>query len=208
VATHTYNALNQIRPVPSTAASLYDLDGNQRVTIAGWQHHWDAANRLTNSVNGAHQIVNTFDSDHRRVRKQVYADGALTADTTFVYDGWYLVAELTHTPTHATTNLYVWGADRYGMHNETPGVASKDSSGGVRALLAIVASGSDKTPEVFYPVMNDHGDVMALLDVTGSNIVARYEYDPWGNVLSATGPAATLCPFRWQTKYFDNETRL
>ena len=71
-----------------------------------------------------------------------------------------------------------------------------------------MASGSDKTPEVFYPVMNDHGDVMALLDATGSNIVARYEYDPWGNVLSATGSAADICPFRWQTKYFDNETRL
>ena len=71
-----------------------------------------------------------------------------------------------------------------------------------------MASGSDKAPEVFYPVMNDHGDVMALLDATGSNIVARYAYDPWGNVLAATGPATDICPFRWQTKYFDNETGL
>jgi hypothetical protein len=67
-------------------------------------------------------------------------------------------------------------------------------------LLAIVASGSDKAPAVFYPLMNDHGDVMALLDATGSNIVARYEYDPWGNVLSAIGSVADICPFCWQTK--------
>jgi RHS repeat-associated protein len=56
--------------------------------------------------------------------------------------------------------------------------------------------------------MNHHGDVMALIDDSGSNIVARYEYDPWGVLLSATGPAVDACPFRWQTKYIDAETGL
>ena len=39
---------------------------------------------------------------------------------------------------------------------------------------------------------------------TNNEVVAearRYEYDPIGNTLRATGPAATLCKFRFSTKY-------
>jgi RHS repeat-associated protein len=56
--------------------------------------------------------------------------------------------------------------------------------------------------------MNNHGDVMALFDASGTQIVAKYERDPWGVLLSATGPAANVCPFGFQTKYYDAETGL
>jgi RHS repeat-associated protein len=116
-------------------------------------------------------------------------------DAAYLYDGWNLVAETISDPQSTHTNFYIWGADRDG---------SLDSdSGGVGGLLAII-----RDTTVYYPVMNHHGDVMALIDDSGSNIVARYEYDPWGVLLSATGPAADACPFRWQTKYIDAETGL
>jgi uncharacterized protein RhaS with RHS repeats len=42
-------------------------------------------------------------------------------------------------------------------------------------------------------------------DASGA-IVARYEYDPYGNVTAASGPYAAANPFRWGTKYWDDET--
>jgi len=39
-------------------------------------------------------------------------------------------------------------------------------------------------------------------------VVARFEYDPFGNTLRATGPAAGAMPFRFSTKYTDPETGL
>jgi RHS repeat-associated protein len=164
-------------------------------TGGGWTLYWDAENRLTEIANATTRIVNTFDSQHRRVRKQVYTDNTLVTDAAYLYDGWNLVAETISDPQSKHTNFYIWGADRDG---------SMDSdSGGVGGLLAII-----RDTTVYYPVMNHHGDVMALIDDSGSNIVARYEYDPWGVLLSATGPAVDACPFRWQTKYIDAETGL
>jgi RHS repeat-associated protein len=195
VTARTYNNLNQIRPTPTTAASFFDADGNM-VTNAGWEYSWDAENRLTGISNATTRVVNTFDSQHRRVRKQVYTAGTLVSDATYIYDGWNLIAEtVNREPGTTSTNLYIWGVDRDGSH--------ASDSGGVRGLLAII-----RDTNVYYPVMNNHGDVMALMDASGSNIVARYEYDPWGTLLSASGPAADACPFRWQTKYCDNETGL
>jgi RHS repeat-associated protein len=160
-----------------------------------WPLQWDAENRLTEIANATTRIVNTFDSQHRRVRKQVYTDNTLVTDAAYLFDGWNLVAETISDPQSTHTNFYIWGADRDG---------SLDSdSGGVGGLLAII-----RDTTVYYPVMNHHGDVMALIDDSGSNIVARYEYDPWGVLLSATGPAVDACPFRWQTKYVDAETGL
>jgi hypothetical protein len=171
IAAHTYNNLNQLRPTPATDPSLYDADGNMTNlpvasgTGGGWTLYWDAENRLTEIANATTRIVNTFDSQHRRVRKQVYTDNTLVTDAAYLYDGWNLVAETISDPQSTHTNFYIWGADRDG---------SLDSdSGGVGGLLAII-----RDTTVYYPVMNHHGDVMALIDDSGSNIVARYEYDP------------------------------
>ncbi len=39
-------------------------------------------------------------------------------------------------------------------------------------------------------------------------LVATYTYSAFGEVLSATGPAADACPFRFSTKYYDADTGL
>ena len=38
----------------------------------------------------------------------------------------------------------------------------------------------------YYYILNLQGDVMKLVDGEG-NVVASYEYDPYGKILSATG---------------------
>jgi RHS repeat-associated protein len=54
---------------------------------------------------------------------------------------------------------------------------------------------------------NAHGDVIALTDEQG-NIVARYQYDAWGNILSQSGALAEENPYRYAGYQYDNETGL
>ena len=54
-------------------------------------------------------------------------------------------------------------------------------------------------------MLNAQGDVICLLDSTGAT-VASYEYDPFGNILSATGTMAEANPLRYRSYYYDRET--
>src|ERR1035438_1854302 len=49
---------------------------------------------------------------------------------------------------------------------------------------------------------------MALVDGSSGSVSAQYEYGPFGEVLRATGTAASANPFRFSTKYADAETGL
>jgi RHS repeat-associated protein len=53
-----------------------------------------------------------------------------------------------------------------------------------------------------------NGNVGALVDAANSSLVARYEYGPFGEVVRATGAMAKANPFRFSTKYQDEETDL
>jgi RHS repeat-associated protein len=67
------------------------------------------------------------------------------------------------------------------------------------------------TPDKTYlPLYDGGGNVTGLVDAATGAVVATYEYDPFGNTLSATGDTAALAanPFRFSTKYFDGETGL
>ena len=49
---------------------------------------------------------------------------------------------------------------------------------------------------------------MGLVKADGTELTARYEYGPFGEVIRATGPMAEANPFRFSTKYQDAETDL
>ena len=180
------NGLNQFWSLP------YDADGNM-LSDGVFAYTWDAENRLVGvASNGISVASYLYDSQNRRISKT--ANGVTHQ---FVYDGWNLMADVSS----AGNTYYIWGPDRDG--------SLATDSGGVRGLLAIISSGgTTSVSSVYYPVMNNHGDVTALFDSTGTNIVAKYERDPFGVLLSATGPAANVCPFGFQTKYTDPETGL
>ena len=63
----------------------------------------------------------------------------------------------------------------------------------------------------YYYLKNMQGDVVGILDGTGTQ-VAAYSYDAWGALLSVTGSAAEtlgqLNPFRYRSYYYDTETGL
>ena len=59
----------------------------------------------------------------------------------------------------------------------------------------------------YYYVTNLQGDVIQLVDSTGT-AVAAYEYDPYGNIVFQSGNLADLNPLRYRGYYYDSETEL
>jgi RHS repeat-associated protein len=53
-----------------------------------------------------------------------------------------------------------------------------------------------------------NGNVMAVVSAADGSFAARYEYGPFGELIRATGPMAKMNPFRFSTKYQDEETGL
>ena len=91
----------------------------------------------------------------------------------------------------------MWGLDLSG---------SAQGAGGVGGLLAVTYTGAQTTN--CFVAFDGNGNVAALADAGSTNILAQYEYGPFGEVLRATGPMAKANPFRFSTKYQDDETDL
>ena len=187
--------------VPKTQEQFtYDLDGN--LTGDGrWTYTWDGENRLVRlvantSVGSQLRLDFAYDSKGRRISKRVWNNTAGTGNPTndlkFVYDGWNLISELNATNS-SIIRSYMWSLDLSGTPQE---------AGGVGGLLALndVASG------VHFAAYDGNGNVAALVKAIDGTVSALYEYGPFGEVLRTTGPVARTNPFRFSTKYQDDET--
>ena len=122
----------------------------------------------------------------------------------FAYDGWNLLAEWRAEPVdRELARTYQWGTDLSG---------SPQGAGGIGGLLLINTHTASGTFLSYYPCYGDNGNIEALLDVSdpqaGVTVAAAYEYGPFGEPLRATGAMAKANPFRWSTKYTDEETGL
>jgi len=60
---------------------------------------------------------------------------------------------------------------------------------------------------VYYYVIDGNKNVTALIDASG-NVVAEYEYDQFGKILSKNGAMADINPLRFSSEYYDVETGL
>lgn len=71
---------------------------------------------------------------------------------------------------------------------------------------------------LYYYLKNAHDDITGILD-SNYNVVARYQYDSWGNIVSIvddlgndvaedTLHIANINPFRYRSYYYDKETKL
>ena len=69
--------------------------------------------------------------------------------------------------------------------------------------------GFDYNGTKYYYIFNVQGDVIGILNQSGSQIVS-YQYDPWGKVLSVSGSEAStigqINPIRYRGYYYDSET--
>ena len=180
----------------------YDLDGNQ-TSDGRWTNRWDAENRLISMESLAsapagsiRRLTFSYDFMGRRVSKQVEwwtnSAYATIVSNKFVYDGWNLVAELNGT-NNAAIRTYLWGLDLSG---------SMQGAGGVGGLLAV----KDSVNATHFAAYDGNGNVTGLFNAADGTSSAVYEYDPFGNLLRCTGPMTKLNPFRFSTKYQDDET--
>ena len=64
------------------------------------------------------------------------------------------------------------------------------------------ASGSNVTG---YYMTTQQGDITRIEDVNG-NVLATYEYDAWGKLISSSGSLADINPLRYRGYYYDTET--
>ena len=226
VSTNVYeaNALNQYTSIlPADETLAYDADGNM-ISDGTLSYSWDAENRLveirpaaTNA--GSKMVQYLYDYQGRRVGKRTFAwgtfggnDGWYWADGRyFVYDGWNLIGEYepparpaTLVPYASATNMfllgvggatnacYVWGLDLSG---------SLQGAGGVGGLLFRSVPDSNAYD---YAFCDANGNVTGLVDTNG-NAVARYDYDPYGNITSQSGDRADANSFRFSSKYWEGE---
>jgi len=181
----------------------YDADGN--LTNDGrWTLTWDAENRLVNQTSLSSTPSATrlkldfeYDAKGRRIQKvaSTWNGSSYVAQSTnrFLYDGWNLLAELNNV--NALVRSYVWGLDLSG---------SEQGAGGVGGLLNVAYYGTQTTNG--FAAFDGNGNVAALVNAADGNAVANYEYDPFGQTIRATGLMARYNPFRFSTKYQEDES--
>jgi RHS repeat-associated protein len=160
-----------------------------------------------------HPLKVNFDyyPDGRRARKIVCRQDGTTWITNtvhqFYYDGWNMTAETitdsTTSPVKRVSRSYTWGLDMAGQRQGRLG----QDSGGIDGLLAITEIDGSAT-NVYYPIGDHHGTILKLVDGQTGTVMADYDYDPFGVLLSKTGAKADLCPFRFTSKYYDPEIGL
>jgi RHS repeat-associated protein len=181
----------------------YDDDGNL-LSDGRFNYAWDAENRLISVETATNlpaavpriRLTHAYDYQSRRLataREEWNGSAWQSAGTNrYVYDGWNVVAE-TWAASPANTNYYVWGLDLSG---------TLQGAGGIGGLLATSLDGTT----AFY-CHDANGNVGQLVDAS-SAILAHYEYSPFGETIVSTGPFAKVNPFRFSTKWFDNDTGL
>jgi RHS repeat-associated protein len=192
-----------------TSHITYDPDGN----LTGdslWTYVWDGENRLIElamkagtGISGSTRLRLLFDYDFqgRRIQKRVFTHNGTgwTQDTAktrkFVYDGWNLIAELDGSNNRVRT--YVWGLDLSG---------TMQGAGGVGGLLVV----SQHTPSVshHFVAYDGNGNVTGLINAADGKYSARYEYGPFGEPVRVNGGMGRNNPFRFSTKFTDDESGL
>jgi uncharacterized protein RhaS with RHS repeats len=109
-----------------------------------------------------------------------------------LYDGWNLIAEWDGSA-GTLVRSYLWGLDLSG---------SRQAAGGVGGLVAMKPAGA----VAHFVAFDGNGNVVALLDGNAGTASANYEYGPFGEVIRATGTMASANPFRFSTKFTDDES--
>jgi RHS repeat-associated protein len=202
-----YSEISSYSPQPTAYSLSYDLDGNLTQISDGTNgsnYFYDGENRLIRVepqtiASGTTKVEFAYDYMGRRVEKKVfsYTTGSwlLASDSFFLYDGWNMVSEqITRNSQPVTEKRYVYGLDLS---------QTFQGAGGIGGLIASVDSNTNK---MYYYLYDANGNVGQLLDSVDGSLTAHYEYDPYGNLLTKAGSYADQNPYRFASKYFDQET--
>ena len=184
--------------LPATSTFTYDLNGNLLSDGTRFFIYDDANQLLSVTVSNSWQSQYVYDGlNRRRIAKDLSWNGSSFVETNevrYVYDGNLVLQE------RDTNNLplvsYTRGSDFS---------ASFQDAGGIGGLLARTDNRRLLTGDInasAYYQSDDNGNVMAMFDLYGQ-LVAQYAYDPYGNILSMSGPMASANKYRFSSKEWD-----
>ena len=95
------------------------------------------------------------------------------------------------------TNSYIYGLDLSG---------TAQGAGTIGGILSLTTQQPSNSTTAFY-CYDANGNVTDLVGPNGQ-LLAQYQFDPYGNTFLKSGELASTNPFRFSTKYFDAETGL
>ena len=167
----------------------YDEIGNPLSYRDGMTMTWLNGRKLTTLQSGNDSISYKYDSNGVRTSKTVNG-------VEYTYE--YLNGKLMHETRGEKVFDYCYDANGQ--------------------LYAVSYKANSSTNAVtYYYAHNWRGDITSIYDGDG-NMVAKYEYDDWGNVLTVTDAnnksitdknhIANLNPFRYRSYYYDSESGL
>jgi len=181
--------------LPATVSFTYD-DNGSLLSDGRRLLGYDDENQLiavivTNGVNNSTLSKFAYDGfGRRRVRTEcVWQNGgwATNALVRYVYDGMLVLQERDGNNLPAVT--YTRGRDLSG---------SLQGAGGIGGLLALTLHSSLSTPHFFYHT-DGNGNITCVINDKQA-VVARYVHEPFGNVLSLSGPLAEVNLYRFSSK--------
>ena len=153
----------------------YDADGN--MTSDGRFHYfWNGENRLVCASNA--EVVVTYAYDHRgrMVSKTLCSSAPLRV---------IIIREIVREGDSVAVSDNIWGLDLDG---------TLQGAGGVGGLLAVV-----RDDGVFFPTYDANGNVSEYVSTNGE-IVAHYDYSPFGEPLVLSGPLVASFSHQFSTK--------
>jgi RHS repeat-associated protein len=203
---YEYNLLNQLTLVTEIMTEkqtryLYDQRGNL-IKDGKYTYHWNPANQLSevrDKTNGQVIATHLYDEQGRRTCSQI--QGMIRF---FIYDGdSYRVLYETNEQ-HQILCYYMYG-ECGRLFSVTFLSTTHEWITWMRKKFGITEKGLPNGTYFYHT--NHRGDVLAVTN-TENDIVARYRYDAWGNILEMSGPFAKLNPYRYASYRYDDETGL
>ena len=187
--------------LPTNTVFTYDLNGN--VLSDGYRTFtYDDENQLTsvvlsNGVTTSTLTSNIYDGQmRRRIRKDyVWGSGTSawlqTAEVHYIYDGNLVIQE--RDANNLPTVSYTRGTDMSGTLQKAGGI------GGLLARSQFQANTSQLVSPHAYYHCDGNGNITAMINSL-QLLVAKYEYDPFGNILSQSGSLADANTLRFSSK--------
>lgn len=174
---------------PASISLIYDSNGN--LTSDGSSaFYYDDENQLIQvTVSGAGRVEYSYDGlKRKRFRREFDAGGGLVKTVRYLYDGLTVVQERDGNDQLVAT--YTRGLDLSG---------GLEGAGGIGGLLAR----TDNSASAYYH--SDGGGNVTMLVNSSQQIVAKYLYDPFGNLLGMSGPLADANKYRFSSKEYDDK---
>ncbi len=182
-------------PISFTYDARGNLTSDGRRTL-----YYDAENQLT-MVQVGSECLSKFRYDglmRRRILEEYTQQNnqwVKTNEVRYVYDGNLLIQE--RDANNKPLVNYTRGNDLLG---------AMQGAGGIGGLLARSQTSTVKPRHAYYHA-DGNGNITALVNTNGLR-VAQYHYDPYGNLLAASGPLADANLYRFSSKEWHQQSGL